>query len=51
VEWVSRRLPHGLALFDQVRVSAPVRWAAYVALAISLPLFGGTSEAFIYFQF
>jgi alginate O-acetyltransferase complex protein AlgI len=51
VEWVNRREGHGLALLARVAVPTPVRWSAYLAIAFALPLFGGTSDAFIYFQF
>jgi alginate O-acetyltransferase complex protein AlgI len=51
VEWLSRRDSHGLAVLRKVRAPMPVRWAAYLALVAALPLFGGTSDAFIYFQF
>lgn len=51
VEWVNRREAHGLALLGKVGMPTPMRWATYLAIALSLPLFGGTSDAFIYFQF
>jgi len=51
VEWVNRREAHGLALLGKISVPAPMRWATYLAIALSLPLFGGSSDAFIYFQF
>jgi alginate O-acetyltransferase complex protein AlgI len=51
VEWVSRREEHGLAFVGRLAAPMPVRWAIYLAFAATLPLFGGTSDAFIYFQF
>jgi alginate O-acetyltransferase complex protein AlgI len=51
VEWVNRREGHGLALIARVGLPTRLRWAAYLAIAFALPLFGGTSDAFIYFQF
>ncbi len=51
VEWINRKEAHGLALAGRMTVPMPVRWAMYLAIAATLPLFGGTSDAFIYFQF
>jgi alginate O-acetyltransferase complex protein AlgI len=51
VEWINRKEAHGLALAGRVAMPMPVRWAMYLAIAATLPLFGGTSDAFIYFQF
>lgn len=51
VEWVNRHETHGLGLLAKKSLPTPVRWATYVVIAMFLPLFGGTSDAFIYFQF
>lgn len=51
VEWINRREAHGLAVVGRISIPTPVRWAAYLVIAATLPLFGGTSDAFIYFQF
>jgi alginate O-acetyltransferase complex protein AlgI len=50
VEWLNRREAHGLALLGKARIATPLRWAAYLVIAVTLP-FGGSSNAFIYFQF
>jgi len=50
VEWPNRQQPHGLSLGER-RVPMPVRWGAYFALVFLVVFFGGTSGAFIYFQF
>lgn len=51
VEWVNRREAYGLALLGKRSLPTSLRWAMYFAIALMLPLFGGTSDAFIYFQF
>ena len=50
VGWPNRHQPHGLSLGER-RIPAPLRWAAYFAVVFMVVFFGGSSGAFIYFQF
>jgi len=52
VEWLQRGKQFGLQLSSQglFRYRA-VRWSIYYALFVSIILWGGTQEEFIYFQF
>lgn len=49
VEWVQRTKQHGLEISG---ISyRPMRWAVYYSVIITIILFGGTQQTFIYFQF
>lgn len=49
-EWRAREQRHALEAFG-LRWARPVRWSFYGALAVTVLLFSGGEETFIYFQF
>ena len=50
VEWIQRTEQHGLVL-NKSKVPTTVRWAIYFAILITITLFSGKEQEFIYFQF
>lgn len=50
IEWVMRTKQHPLA-FDKFSLSRPQRWLVYNLLLITVALFWGSQNEFIYFQF
>jgi alginate O-acetyltransferase complex protein AlgI len=50
VEWLNRQQAHGLSLGER-QVATHYRWLGYLGLVFLIVVFGGTSGAFIYFQF
>ena len=50
VEWLQRTKQHGLE-FDSVKFPRYARWAVYQLLIITIIIWGGGRQEFIYFQF
>lgn len=50
VEWIQREKKHGLEIHDS-KMPFILRWSLYTLIALSIILFGGASQEFIYFQF
>jgi alginate O-acetyltransferase complex protein AlgI len=50
VEWLQRSKEHGLEL-DINKIPKLARWSIYYVLIITIWIYGGSSQAFIYFQF
>ena len=50
VEWIQRTEQHGLVL-NKSKVPTTIRWAIYFAILITITLFSGKEQEFIYFQF
>lgn len=49
-EWVQRHKQHALE-FNGLNIKAPVRWAIYLVLTITIIWTGAAQQSFIYFQF
>lgn len=49
-EWVQRHKQHAME-FDGLNIKAPIRWAIYLALTITIIWTGAAQQSFIYFQF
>jgi alginate O-acetyltransferase complex protein AlgI len=49
VEWIQRTKQHGLEI--NAIESRPLRWALYYSVILSIILFSGVQQSFIYFQF
>jgi alginate O-acetyltransferase complex protein AlgI len=50
IEWLGKDKDYGLAILTQ-RFSKPVRWFLYYLIAITIFLFAGKDQQFIYIQF
>ena len=50
IEWLTRDRPYALAGLE-TRFSRPVRWLFYYCIAMTIFLFAGKEQQFIYFQF
>ena len=51
-EWIGRRYESPVDLFSKgIGVYAPVRWSLYLILFLTVLIFSGNTEQFIYFQF
>jgi D-alanyl-lipoteichoic acid acyltransferase DltB (MBOAT superfamily) len=50
IEWIQREKQHGLAGIE-TKFPRFVRWSVYYVLIISMLLYGGGQQQFIYFQF
>lgn len=50
VEWIGREFPYGLANIGN-SWPRPIRWAMYYSIVITMIVFSGKEQQFIYFQF
>lgn len=49
IEWIQRRKEHAMQI-DDLRYGV-LRWSIYLGLVMTILLFGGVQQEFIYFQF